>query len=227
MRTRLYFLVCLILSNIAQADLVGTWQVSNGSPLTVYYQDDNHLRMDVGNDTYLLVIKDKAYTVMNQGGQKMVMDMAAMGGAMRAFGGMAMQQAEAKAQSYDPASVKYGKTGKKETIAGYSGDLYEVSVKGPRGIETYEFVASTDKDVIQLQRAFLTIGQRMAQTLMSKDTLAGFNQAADVAESQGIGGMLRYGKDMVLKSLERKDVPDTVFQLPADAIQMMIPSFGR
>ena len=220
-------LILLSVSGFASADIVGTWQVSNGTPVTVYYQDDNHLRMDVGNDTYFLILKDKTYTVMNQGGQKMVMDMAAMGGAMRAFGGMAMQQAESKAQSYDPESVKYGKTGKKETIAGYQGDLYEVSVKGPRGLETYEFVASNHKDVVQLQRAFLAIGQRMAETLMNKDTLAGFNQAANAAEQQGVGGMLRYGKEMELKSLESKDVPDTVFQLPKDAIQMTLPSFGR
>lgn len=212
---------------VANADLVGTWQLSNSNPVKVYYQDDDHVRMDVGNDTYLLVIKDKAYTVMNQGGQKMVMDMAAMGGAMKAFGGMAMQQAEAKARAYDPDSVAYGKTGKKETIAGYEGELYEVSVKGPNGLEKYEFVASKNKDVIQLQKAFQLIGQRMAETLMSKDTLAGFNRAAEMVESQNIGGMLRYGNEMVLKSLENKDLPAEVFLLPKDAIQMSIPSFGR
>ncbi len=211
----------------AHADLVGTWQVTQGQPVKVYYQDDDHLRMDVGNDTYLLIIGDKAYTVMNQGGQKMVMDMAAMGGAMKAFGGAAMQQAETRAQSYDPASVAYGKTGKKETIAGYEGELYEVSVKGPNGLEKYEFVASRNKDVIQLQKAFQMIGERMAKTLMSKDTLAGFNRAAEMAESQNIGGMLRYGNDMVLKSLEKKDLPADMFLLPKDAIQMTIPSFGR
>lgn len=221
------FILMFVMSSSAFADIVGTWQVSNGHPVTVYYQDDNHVRMDVGNDTYLLVIGDKAYTVMNQGGQKMVMDMAAMGGAMKAFGGMAMQQAEAKASAYDPDSVAYGKTGKTETIAGYKGALYEVSIKGPGGLEKYEFVASNHQDVIQLQKAFQIIGERMAKTLMSKDTLAGFNRAAEMAESQNIGGMLRYGNEMVLKSLENKDLPAEVFLLPKDAIQMSIPSFGR
>ncbi|MDX1695128.1 MAG: hypothetical protein R3208_15280 [Ketobacteraceae bacterium] len=217
----------LLMMGAAYADVKGTWQVSNGHPVTVYYQDDDHVRMDVGNDTYLLIIREKAYTVMNQGGQKMVLDMESMGGAMKAFGGMAMQQAEAKANAYDPDSVAYGKTGKQETIAGYKGDLYEVSVKGPNGLEKYEFVASTHKDVVQLQKAFQIIGERMAKTLMSKDTLAGFNRAAEMAESQNIGGMLRYGNEMVLKSLERKDLPADIFLLPKDAVKMMLPSFGQ
>lgn len=227
MKQSLILSVLLCLSAVAQADIVGSWKVADNQNITLYYQDDNHIRMDVGHGSYMLIIGDKAYSVTNQGGQKMVMDMAAMGSAMKAFGGSAIKQAEDKAKQYDPDSVSYKKTGKQETIAGYKGSVYKMSVKGPKGVETEEFVASQDKDVVLLQKAFMTMSQRMAQSVMGKDSMESFNRAADMAEAKNMGGMLRYGKQMVLQSLENKDLPDSTYAIPKDAMMMNIPSFGR
>lgn len=228
MKTLKYWsLIFILFSTAAVADVVGSWGVGQGNAIKVYYKDDNHIRMDVGNGSYMLIIKDKAYTVVDQGGQKMVMDVDAMGSAMKMMGGMAMQQAKSQIDQYDPESVQYKKTNRTETIAGYKGTVYQVSVKGPKGIETSEMVASNHKDVVTLQKAFHKISQRMAQSIMDKSALDGVNKAADLAAEKGIGGMLRYNQEMTLQSLQNKDLPDEIFQLPKGAVQMSIPSFGQ
>ena len=66
----------------------------------------------------------------------------------------------------------------------------------------------------------------MAQSMLSRDAMSGFNQAAEMAKSKGIGGMPRFQQAMVLKSLDTKSLPDSLFQLPKDATLMSIPGFG-
>ena len=221
-------LLCCTLSLLtsAHADVTGKWSISNSEAVKVYYKDDKHMRMDVGNGTYMIVTGEKVYTVMNQGGQKIVMDMDAMGGAMQMMQGMVNQQIEEQVTQYDPSSIKYTKTGRKEIIAGIKGDVYQVSVMGPKGLEKSEIVTSNDKSVIMMQQAFQKISQRMAQSMLSRDAMSGFNQAAEMAKSKGIGGMLRFQQAMVLKSLDTKSLPDSLFQLPKDATLMSIPGFG-
>lgn len=223
----LLFISGLAFFNLSYGEVVGTWKVEGSTPFKVYYKNDKRLRMDVGNGTYMLVVDDKAYSVMNQGGQLMVMDMSAMGGAMQAFGGMAMGQAQSQAEKYDPNSVTINKTGKTEVIAGIKGDVYKVTVKGPNGMETTEFVASTNKEVVTLQKAFHLISQRMAQSMMNDKMLAGFDRYTDMVEERNIGGMMRYGNHMTLQSVANEDVPDTLFEIPKNATMMSIPGFGR
>ncbi|MCG8668982.1 MAG: DUF4412 domain-containing protein [Pseudomonadales bacterium] len=215
----------LMISASAQADLVGTWSVANSQTFTVYYKDNNHIRMDVGNGTYLLIQGEKTYTVMNQGGRLMVMDLAAMGGAMQAYGGGMHQQMQQQVSQYDPSSVKYENTGKKETVAGYPGEVYQLTVNGPQGKEQAELVLSKHKNVVTFQRAFMSLSQKMAQSMMSRDTLNSFNDAAKMAEVKNMGGMLRYNQQMRLQSLEDKAIDASFYALPKNAMMMSIPGF--
>lgn len=225
--TTSFFILFSLIATTAQADLVGTWSVADEQAIKIYYKDNNHIRMDVGNGTYMLVLKDKTYSVMNQGGQLMVMDMAAMGGAMKAIGGAMAGQVDERAKEYDTSTAKITKTGRTETVAGYKGDVYKVSVQGPNGLETAEFVTSNHKDIIAFQKAFMTISERMAKSFLSEDTMKGFKETASLFEKQQAGGMLRYGNDMILTKLENKGLDSGFYNLPKNAIVMSLPSFGQ
>lgn len=89
-------------------------------------RDADHVRMDTSQDGYMLVRGEKVYSVSkDDSGKWMVMDMDQMGkmtsgGLAGFFGG----------GNDDPKAYKatYVKTGKSESIAGYTGAVYNVKV---------------------------------------------------------------------------------------------------
>lgn len=224
---RIFLVCCSMFAGYANADLVGTWSIANSQTIKISYKDDNHIRMDVGNGTYMLIAGDKAYSVLNQGGQLMAMDLAAMSGMMKTFGGNVKQQVEANIKKYDPASVKFSKTGRSEQVAGFQGEVYQVTIDGPSGPEKAEFVASNDPDVIAFQNAFITMSGRMMKVLSSQKAVGSFNQAATLIAKNKMGGLLRYGKEMTLVGLKNTPVDSAAYELPKNAVLMSIPGLGN
>lgn len=195
----------------ALADIVGTYVATEGKErqtMTLSYKDDRHIRMDIGAQAYMLVSGEKAYLVTRDGGETVVMDLDTMPK-------MAMPGQKPDAKE-DKTSIR--KTGKKETVAGITGEVYEILSGGER----HEVVLSTDKRAQALNKAFMALGKRMAQGL-GAGMSAQLDLAAREAQKHGYGGLLRADQSFVLQSLEEKSKPAGFYELPKGSKPVEMP----
>ena len=121
------FSLCLILampvSAVAASDIIATYTYSDGTMVTLCTRDSQHVRMDTSPTTYTLLSNGKVYSVTCEDGQCNAMDMGAMAG--MASGLSSMFGGGSDPDNYE---VRYEKTGKTETVAGYKGTIYEAVV---------------------------------------------------------------------------------------------------
>lgn len=200
------------LSATALADTVGTYLLASegkSQTMTVSYKNDQSIRMDVGQGTYMLVSGAKVYMVTSQGGQTTVVDMDTLPK-------FAVPQGKAtEAQG----KAKVTKTGRTETIAGVKGDVWEIVADGQK----HEAVISTDKRVQGLNKAFNALARRMGQAL-GGDSARQIELALAEAQKHGTGGLLRSDRNMVLQSVSERSLPSSHYQLPAGAKPMTMPA---
>jgi len=197
----------LTISIVAQADLKGVFEIPGQASMTIYYKDNDNIRLETPEQGFILVSGDKVYTVIQQGNQRIAVDMAQMGEMMR---GMQPQMDE---EDIPEPDIRI--TDRTETIAGYQGRVHEVTLEG----ETTEIVLTDDEDVVQLTRGFLTAISRMGQSVSPDtdlDTEAMLRQIGDT----GYPGILKQDAGLVLKSLESTSQPDDFYRLPED-VQIM------
>lgn len=197
--------VLLALSSPAAAeDIIATWKQADGETIKVSYRDDSHVRMDVG-DGYVLLTGSKLYSVAREDGQQTVVDMEQAMGMARAMG---MGQPKTSA-----CAANYADTGRSETVAGYAGKVYEVTVTGcgmdkPKD----EAVLSSDPDVVKAGRAWAAIASRMARLSGASGA-----DASHLVAGGGKGGLLRYGQDITLVALAKKSLAASHYELPKGA----------
>ncbi|MEW5773350.1 MAG: hypothetical protein AB1916_07470 [Thermodesulfobacteriota bacterium] len=197
------FLVSLLASPALAKDLVTTWKAQDGGILRLSYRDDAHVRLDTGPESYMLVSGKKVYAVQKDEGQWTALDMDQVAGMQKMFGKAPAAPAAGKAA--------FRKTGRAETVAGYAGQVYEVESAG-EGRD--EVVLCADADVVRAGRGWAAVAARMSQVL-GAGAVQGVQDAAAQAETSG--GMLRYGRDLVLVSLEKSSLSDAFYALPEGA----------
>lgn len=196
----------------ALADTVGTYLAIEGKErqtMTLSYKDERHIRMDIGKQAYMLVSGDKAYLVTRDGGETVVMDLDKM----PKFAMPAQKAAAAEPKT----SIR--KTGRKETVAGITGDVYEIQ----SGKERHEVVLSTDKRAQALNKAFMALGKRMAQGL-GAEMSSQLDIATREAQKHGYGGLLRADQSFVLQSLGEKSTPAGFYELPRGSQPVEMPA---
>lgn len=203
------------------ADVSGVYEIEGGQTMELSYKDSEHMRMTMPDGQFMLVQDDKVYMVHRQGGQWTAMDMSKMGEMMKRMGQQAQQQAGEAEPEGDP---EFNDTGRTETVAGYEGKVYEVV--SPSG-ERNEMVLSKDDDIIALSRAWAQISGEMVKNMGMMDD-EGFDDAISESEVEKMGGMLRVGEDMRLKSVSTEGKGDDHFELPEGTkIQDMSEMMGR
>jgi hypothetical protein len=221
MRSILVVLALLVTIGTAWADVVGTWKTGQNQTLKVSYRDKDNIRMDAGAEGYMLVTGDKVYMVSQRDGKWTAMDMDEMGQMMKLFG----HQAQA-ATGKSAGKTSFKPTGRKETVAGYKGEVYRVIHTDSSGKKhEQEVVLSNHPDVKELNQSWVVLASRMAQ-IMGKDAAAELKQATEAAREQGVGGMIRAGDDMVLQSLEKKSLKASHYKLPKGVEMAQMPNMG-
>lgn len=207
------FALCLLLLlplSAWSADVVSTWRHQNKTSMTLAMRDVNHIRMDTGKDSYILVNAEKVYMISRQDGKWTAMDMDVLAGMMNQFG---IRAGTTPPQETDYQST-FKKTGRTETVAGYQGDVYAVETKDQSGqlIDRSEVVFSTHADVKLASKAWMNIASRMGD-IVGAQTSRDIETAAKQAP---YGGMLRVG-EMALVSIEKPSLDATYFDLPKGA----------
>lgn len=199
----------LLLSNLTHAGVADVVN-SDGSTMKFEYQGDK-LRIDTGQGeaSYMVLRDDHIYVVTNSDGNLMVID---ANQAMGMFGSMA---GAATPSAVASEVVSLEATGRKETHAGITGEVYDLEFVTEDGKkQKTELVLAKDDRAREFSRAL----SGMAMSL-SKSAGKDFGRAANDMESRLLAmdmGVLRYGKDMTISAISDKKVDQSRFELPAE-----------
>lgn len=205
-------MLMLMAGPVPAEDSVAIYRYANGETITLSSRDDDNIRMDFNENSYMLLRKSKVYSVnRDDDGKWNVLDMdqlSGMGGFMAAFG------AKNAAADFD---VKMKKTGRREVIAGFAGQVYTaVYSENGQVVDTKEVVLCNHPEINRINEAWVAMASRMGQ-MMGADAARSLEQSAKLAKANRYGGMLRVGDEMTLQSLDKMSVADFHYALPSDA----------
>lgn len=210
-------LLMLAVSIAAWADIEGVYSYDKTQQLNIAYRDDQHIRIQLTADSYMLVNGKESFMLNRQGDTWMAMNLASL----KVVGDLsgALDQARSQSRDYQNQPVEIKATGKTETIAGFSGEVYEVTV----GKQRHQVVMTEDNQVKKLQAAMIQLSGRVAQGLgFSVDEFSGILQAA----RQDGRGVLRVDDSMQLKSIKTVQRDKAYYQLPGNTRVIQLPNIN-
>ncbi len=195
--------------------------ISNDGGTATFEYNDSMLRIgsDANPESYALMRDGKFYTVSVNNGQPIVIDAGSM---MKGMGSMNMAPTTVTSDfDVDVLSVK--DTGKNETVAGIKGDVYEIRFRDEDGQERSEtMVLSKDKRVREFSDALFRMMNVAAEFASDKAMKQGQDMRSKLEELDA--GVLRYGNEMRISSIDGDKVPGARFELPAQP--MNLEGFG-
>ena len=172
---------------------------------------------------YMLLLDGKAYSVVQQDGSPMVMELGPM---MKMMGAMVQSPAMQQPLSGPEEIVRFVSlvdSGHSETVAGVDGRVHTLTyVDGNGQTQTETLVLSKDARARELTAAMMEMGRVMSRAAGIKPQPGGDQLAAEMS-TRG-QGLLRYGNDFTLVSLDGKTPAGARFKLPAEPMQM--PDLG-
>ncbi len=220
------FLILLMAVNVYAAGKVTIEGDGDGEHYTmvIEYLDNNTLRMNFPGpekgDSYMLIKDNNVYTVTNINNTPMVMDMGAMSKMTAALGKQDDDNDQATGpMNYQVLDMKA--TGKKETVAGFKGEVYLVTAKNDSTTKSEEIVFSSDPKVRAYSDAWRESGKTMQKVLGSD--MAADNDLNHYMEKHKLG-LLRYGKEFRITAIDSSRPAADRFTLPASPMTM--PDFG-
>ena len=209
------FFSVLLLSSVARAELKATYHLHQTKQiLDLYYLDDNHLRANYADKQQLVLKGSESWLLHQQNGQWLAVDANQAGALLKAARGDEIKKSIGPVQLRD--------TGRKEIVAGYSGQVFELSV----GDNKSEIVLTDNPDVLALTNGWRTLALKLSSSLGAEQA-AQLQQALAKIPQKGMGGLLRQGSDLTLVSVEKRagaqgvDFPANTQVLP----KLQIPGF--
>lgn len=214
---RFILLFCLVLAwpaaVLAASDIVATYQYTDGTMVTLCTRDAQHVRMDTSPTAYTLLSGGKVYSVNCDSGQCQVYDLGAMSSGLAS--GMTSMFGGGSEPDYE---VRYEKTGKTETVAGYKGAVYNaVVLEDGKAVRRDEMVLSTHSNIKKVTDAWMAMADALTQSMGQS-----FRDSLNEAKKMGYGGILRYGDEMRLAKLSVRNLDAGYYKLPADARQAQV-----
>jgi hypothetical protein len=202
-------LTAALLAGAAHAELKGSYKLQDGQQLDLYYRDNQHMRASVGDDKQLVMKGAETWVLKRQEGQWLALNVEGAGALLRAMGKPAIA---------DTGPVSLRALGRKETVAGYAGDVYELT----SGDKKYEVVLSDHPDVLALTTGWRHMAQKLAQNL-GEDEAQRLQQALKAIPQNG--GLLRQGDNLALLGID-KQVPRTSADMPPDVRVVQLPQLS-
>lgn len=194
----------------AHAELKGIYQLPKEKTLTLSVRDDRHMLAAVDDDKRLLLKGADTWVLKRQSDHWLALNANNAGGLLAA-----LQKKHDTKLPDGPLELR--PLNRKETVAGYVGDVYELS----DGEKKYEVVLTDNAEVVALTNAWRTMAKRVAEHLDQRN-IERLQQALAAIPSKGKGGLLRQGDNLKLAGVEKK-VSAAEFELPANAQMLSLP----
>lgn len=205
-------LLSLVISPLTwagQAEVVNT----GGAVSQLEYRGEDFLRISDKSNGYMLHRQGKLFVVSGEPGNETVMDASSM---MRMAGG-SMQKGLSNVGQIQ--SLK--KTARSETVAGIRGEVWTLVQTDSKGrTKTTELVMSADKRVREFRDAMFAFSRTMLVS-SGKDSADADEMIAELKKRGR--GVLRFGDEMTVRSIDGNKVAMERFDLPAEPMAM--PSF--
>jgi len=195
------------------------------SARVVFEFDGDKLRMspvrDKGGDTpdaYSIFRDGKMYSVANNGGEVMVVEMGAM---MKMLGG-ALAQSSQLDTGLDDIAQYHGlnATGKSETHAGVTGEVYTVDYTTKAGKrEKTELVLAKNATLVEMSQSMAAFSKMMAKAMGQPDDAPG-SKALEAEFKRKDLGLLRVEDSLRVTRISSATPAAARFKLPAEPMQM-------
>lgn len=186
---------------------------AQGDESVFEYQRDM-LRINTEEDSNYAIVRDGSmYSVMENDGNTMVIDAGPM-----------MQTFSAMAKGANPGDlavkvISLKNTGKKETVAGIEGKVYELYFEDENGeTRTEDLVLSTDRRARELRDALFLMMSTLAKHMSMGDPANAKDMLNRLEDLDS--GILRFGDDMILSSISGDRIDDARFVLPAEPMNL-------
>lgn len=207
--------LALIYANIALAGSASV-ESANGERVVFEYADGTKLRLNTPQeDAYMLVRDNTMYAVSYNNGQPMVVNASTM---MKGVADMAKMTEQAAPSGTTAELVSIKATGRKETVAGITGEVHEITTREDGREVTREVVMSSDPRALEFRDALFTMVRASADAMddeMQKNSADFHNRLGDMDL-----GILRYGSEMKVVAIDGDTVAAARFELPAKPIDM-------
>ena len=181
----------------------------------VQYKDAEHVKITTEGagekGAVQLIVGEKKYLVINQGGKTRYMDMDVMLAQMKqmsaAFGGVAEESKENEPKDFGFEIVKKSKS---KTVAGIKGQVWTLSTKGAEKKETLDVVVTDDTKVVDAMHKYLAVMKQ-------------FTQMDGAQEDDGLESIINIApgyvsiafEGMELVKFDDVNIADSVYALPA------------
>lgn len=177
--------------------------------MTLTWRDANTMRMDFGDpNNYLIMLDGKGYSVSEDEGETMVMDMSGMGDMIRAMAGK-----EAKTDQPFGSINSVTAANSSKTVAGIKGQVYNITWTEPDGSQqSGEAVLTNDPLVVEMTNAYMTSMGAMVG--------ADFTRTFKAALPSSHQGLLQVGEQFHVESVQSADPSASLFTLPAEPMDL-------
>lgn len=199
----------------AKTGIVGTWDLpQKDRQFTVEYLDDNHIRLQIEPDLYLLINQQGTFAVIGDS----VLDVDAFSRQAQQWSIIQVlaSYAENRADKVPPSKQLYP-TRKKELVANIQGDVYIARVADDDGSQSQvvKIVLSNDPRLLKLKLAM----QRLAKKNVASFGHAGFGKLLDTMQNSFSEetAILRYDNKFQVMQLAEIDLTENHFALPENA----------
>lgn len=206
---KLIFAAAALLAVPAWADITAVYAMAGGDPLRVEYRDAGNFRIGTDGQNYQLMLDGRLYAVAE--GQ--VIDVDKISRQIRAVGADTfLAGLLGEATSDVPTDVSVRPLGRQETVAGYQGEVYEALARTSNGQQRAELVVTDNADLKVVQEALMKVAKDAVAAIGAKSSP--YAKPLEQVEQQRLGGLLRYGEELRLVSLDRAPIAVGRLQLP-------------
>lgn len=182
----------------AAADITAVYAMAGGEQLRVEYRDAANFRIGTDSRNYQLMLDGRLYAVA----QGQVIDVDKMSRQIKAVGAETFLAGVLGNATADvPTDVSMRPLGRKETVAGQTGEVYEAVARTANGEQRADLVVTRNPD---LTASLAAVGAESSA----------YTRPLQQVEQQRLGGLLRYGKQLKLVSLDRAPIPDGRIAMP-------------
>lgn len=193
-----------------------TVESPDGERMVFEYADGNKLRLNTSQqDTYMLVRDNTLFAVSYNNGQPMVVNASTM---MKGFADMAKMTEQAAPAGATAEVVSIKATGRRETVAGIDGEIYEITTREEGENISQEVVMSSDARALEFRDALFTMVRASTEAMdeeLRRNSEDFRNRLGDMNM-----GILRYGTEMTISAIDGNTVAASRFELPAKPIDM-------
>lgn len=198
----------------ARAELTAIFDTRSGDGVSIEYRDAENFRINLDAETYQLVRAGRMYLVASHQGEREVIPLSDVGEQLTALGlgGMAQKMIGAQGAPV-PEQVSFRPLGRTETVAGYAGEVYEVTTRDAHGERRAEAVAAADAELGAVQDALLSMAEQ-AIALLGYDTGSAESRLVRQVRAQNLGALLRYDDEFRLREVLRGPVAEARLSVP-------------